>query len=44
MQCFIRKLLKYKGQKEISNLNIELENDFFLWLLYKIYKKIIFFC
>ncbi|MDS3836281.1 hypothetical protein [Staphylococcus hominis] len=36
---FIRKLLKYKGQKEISNLNIELENDFFLWLLYKIYKK-----
>lgn len=36
---FIRKLLKYKGQKEISNLNIELENDFFLWLLYKIYIK-----
>lgn len=37
---FIRKLLKYKGQKEISNLNIELENDFFLWLLYKIYIKV----
>ncbi|WP_017723196.1 hypothetical protein [Staphylococcus xylosus] len=36
---FIRKLLKYKGQKEISNLNIKLENDFFLWLLYKIYIK-----
>ena len=36
---FIRKLLKYKGQKEISNLNIQLKNDFFLWLLYKIYIK-----
>lgn len=36
---FIRKLLKYKGQKEISNLNIVLENDFFLWLLYKLYIK-----
>lgn len=36
---FIRKLLKYKGQKEISDLKVKVDNDFFLWLIYKIYKE-----
>lgn len=36
---FIRKLLKYKGQREISDLKVKVDSDFFLWLIYKIYKE-----
>lgn len=36
---FIRKLLKYKGQREICDLKVKVDSDFFLWLIYKIYKE-----
>lgn len=36
---FIRKLLKYEGQKEIEQVSSPMDNDLFLWMLYKIYNE-----
>lgn len=38
-QFFIRKLLKYEGQKEIERVSLPMNSDLFLWMLYKIYNK-----
>ncbi|MCJ0942877.1 hypothetical protein [Mammaliicoccus sciuri] len=36
---FLRRFLKYKGQNEITKINLNFNDELLLWIVYKIYKE-----